>query len=303
MRKCLTTALMILFVGAPPAFANSPPGPVGSLAVVLMPLSILFFSSIGGVYSILRHGSPSYICAGLKLAAVLLFLFLSVTPETGQYAATVIGLFVAWRALQMLFWAQQINGSKPELAGANKLRLQLSALGLVLTYVVLFVTRNMLYEWPGDTIRDYIVPATVKSNMRTCQIAVEDYASNNAELYPESVSDKAFRSYFPEGSAGPPFKPGLPPVNPMTKEWHRTGVFTSHIYEGPGTHEWPVAGKITDIRVARQQAPSWVGKGVVEYSVIYGDKHKPVSYAIRGGDANGMAVKGYDKPTLVLSNQ
>jgi hypothetical protein len=300
MKTYLYLALIIWLTGAPPALANNPPGPVGFSLLVLMPLSVLFFSVIGGVYDILdcRNGFLKF------LGAFLLIILSAGGGSVAFFVAILFGLVILTRALQMIDWAQQIKRSNPGQEGASKPRLLLCATGLLLTYVVLFVTRIMYYEWPRDTIRDYMIPAVVKGNMRTCQIAAEEYAESHSGLYPDTVNDKAFRSYFQEGSKGSPFKPGLPPINPVTRKWDRFGVISSDGYEGIGTHEWPVNGKITDVRAARQQAPTWVGKGVVEYSAIYDQKHKPVSYAIRGGDFEGLAVKGIDRTlTLVLSNQ
>jgi hypothetical protein len=182
----------------------------------------------------------------------------------------------------------------------SKLRLALCASGLILTCLALGTLKALFQDWDSHKT---MIRCGVRGNMRTCQIAAESYAEDHSGLYPETVNDKAFRSYFPQGSKGPPYKPGQPPINPATKQWNWMGANTSDMYEGIGTRQWPVDGKTTDVKAARQQAPSLVGKGVVEYSVIYNDKHQPVSYAIRGGDSTALAVTGYDTPTLVLSNR
>jgi hypothetical protein len=97
----------------------------------------------------------------------------------------------------------------------------------------------------------------VFDNMLICARATEAYAKEHKGLYPKSISDNVFKGYFPGG---------VGPINPVT-----------------GIAEWPIEGNITDVIAARQQAPSSIGKGVVEYSVILNKMREPVSYAIRGG--------------------
>lgn len=129
--------------------------------------------------------------------------------------------------------------------------------------------------------------SVVKSNMRTCQFAVESYATDHAGLYPRTVSDESFRSYYPGGSNGAsPLREGKPPVNPFTSE-----------------PEWPVDGRMADLKAARELMPGKLKKGIVEYSVILNAAQEPMSYAIRGGGAAGMAISTTGGKTLVLSNQ
>lgn len=130
--------------------------------------------------------------------------------------------------------------------------------------------------------------AAVKANSRTVQICAECYATDTGGLYPTRLDDK-FKSYFPGGSNGDSrgtATPGNPLTNPIT-----------------GEAGWPVMGKVSNVVDARNSPPEFLGKGVVEYSVILDNRQQPSSYAIRCGDANGMTAQGTNGKPLVLSNQ
>lgn len=129
--------------------------------------------------------------------------------------------------------------------------------------------------------------ASVKSNMRTGQIAAESFATDNGGIYPDGVTDP-YKGYFPGGpSDGSGAGGAAPPVNPFTN-----------------TGEWPVAGSIADVQAARSAAPGAVGSaGQIEFSPV-GTAPNITAYAIRGARKNGVALGG-NAPgtTLVLSNQ
>lgn len=128
--------------------------------------------------------------------------------------------------------------------------------------------------------------AAIRGNMRTAQIAAESFAVDSNGLYPTQF-DARFKSYFPGGSNGTNNpQPGSPCSNPIT-----------------GEPEWPIMGAVRDINAARNDSSAQLGKGVVEYSVIFDKQNQPSSYAIRGGGADGTLVKGANGRPLVLSNQ
>lgn len=123
--------------------------------------------------------------------------------------------------------------------------------------------------------------AQLRGNMRTLQIAVESYATDAGGFYPRSI-DFTTKTYYPGGQDRK--KAGAPTENPFT-----------------GKAEWPVMGSIMDVSIARAGKPNPILPGVVEYSVILDGQRQPISYAIRGGDANGMTYMQNGK-LFILSN-
>ena len=94
------------------------------------------------------------------------------------------------------------NGNKSEEISRPVVRLPILIGLLVLVLIYLSVTLpNMdekLLGYPK------MKRSQVLGNMRTCQIAAEAYAQDHSGLYPETINDKAFRSYFPGGNKGFP---------------------------------------------------------------------------------------------------
>jgi hypothetical protein len=163
------------------------------------------------------------------------------------------------------------------LDGKKRLALVFGGLALLAVIVLAGVIGP---EVPEIITHRYYTRSKVKTNMHSCQLAAEDYAKSHSGCYPKSVDDKEFRSYFPGGH--PPDKSGAPLVNPIT-----------------GVSDWPITGTVTNIKTSSTLPPIPIGKGIVEYSVIYDNEHRPTNYAIRGGDETGMTIQGLNG-TLVL---
>jgi hypothetical protein len=283
-----------------PAQSNpsSGPDPIGLAAIALMPLNLLVFSALGGVYTILyrrrdvqRNEKAGTVPDNLLIAGgwllksfYALFLLLVICPLFSEWAAVVVfGALSLWRMVQMLNWSKDCaDNGITELNGIKGKRLRVCATGLFLGFIILTV---LLFTLGYTGKRVGAAKNKIRSNMRDSQIAVESYATNHAGLYPLSANDVGYKSYFSGGQ--PPDKPGNPPVNPVT-----------------GEPQWPVDGHITDVDTARRSPAIPVGKGVVEYSVIFDEKQRPTSYAIRGGNFDGSPARGI-KPesVLVLSNR
>lgn len=118
------------------------------------------------------------------------------------------------------------------------------------------------------------------SNMRTVQVAAQEYAAANGGRYPSDIDD-AFKSYLPGGG-----KDGKTPApNGMENPFN-------------SQKEWPVMGSISDVQSVRNAAPPALDKGKIEYSVFDG------GFAVIGGGGDNKAVPG-DSPdtTLVMSNK
>lgn len=131
--------------------------------------------------------------------------------------------------------------------------------------------------------------ASVKANMRTCQIAAESYATDNAGSYPDSATDNKYLSYLPGGSSGgSSVSPGKNPVNPFTNAPEAIAI-----------------GGITDVQATRSNAPGTISgnAGTVEYSLVTDANGAKSSYAIRGAGKSKQALSGANGGTLVLSNQ
>ena len=128
--------------------------------------------------------------------------------------------------------------------------------------------------------------AAVRGNMRTAQVASESYATDNAGVYTGSVN--ALAPYYPGGGNTAGGAAGAYPVNPVTG-----AVNEALIYAGPATS----AG----ITASRSVVAS--GVSVPPGRVTYHDADAGASYAICGGDGNGVAIAGLNGMTLVISNQ
>ena len=126
----------------------------------------------------------------------------------------------------------------------------------------------------------------VKANMRTTQIAAENYAIDSAGSYPAIGSD--YRPYLPGGSNSMGGSPGSYPNNPVT------GVMNEQpVNAGPNSSAGIIAARQTDA-VTVQVPP---GK------VTFRQADNGDSYAVAGGDPNGFAISGLNGKVLILSNQ
>ncbi|CAN5320336.1 type II secretion system protein [soil metagenome] len=125
--------------------------------------------------------------------------------------------------------------------------------------------------------------ASVKANMRTCQIAAEAYATDNGGSYPAAVATP-YQSYFPGGGSDGSTAPTNGPVNPFSN----VGAF-------------PTAGVLSDQPQALRTNFSGTGAaGEIRYLVAT----PPTTYAIVGFGKNGKPLGGSATgTTLVLSNQ
>lgn len=135
--------------------------------------------------------------------------------------------------------------------------------------------------------------ASVKANMRTCQIAAESYATDAGGNYPSDPTDGGWKAYFPGGNSNQQSPtPGNYPVNPFTNnnEAPKSGTISSQ-------------GQLQSTRAAK---PTSLGSaGGVYYSAIANTSGSGnTSYAIQGAGKDGTALGGTAKDTtLVLSNQ
>ena len=156
---------------------------------------------------------------------------------------------------------------------------------LIVVIIVLILAAVALPHYVGS--QDKSREATVKNNMRVAQIAAEGFAAEKGGLYPSLIDDQYF-SFFPGG-----------PGDGKT-------LGGAHGPENPYTHkfEWPIAGTLTDVQVARSSAPTNVGSaGQIEYSPI-GIPGNIRAYAIRGARKNGEALQGTTPmTTFVLTRQ
>jgi prepilin-type N-terminal cleavage/methylation domain-containing protein len=156
---------------------------------------------------------------------------------------------------------------------------------LIIVIIVLILAAVALPHYVGS--QDKSREATVKNNMRVAQIAAEGYAAEKGGLYPDKI-DQQYFSFFPGGPGDGKFMGNAHgPVNPYTHK-----------------NEWPIAGTITDVQMARTSAPTSVGSaGQIEYSPIAGTNGVR-AYAIRGARKNGLALEGSTPmSTFVLTRQ
>ena len=137
--------------------------------------------------------------------------------------------------------------------------------------------------------------ASVKANMRTCQIAAESYATDQAGTYPPNGLDTTYSNYFPGGSSssGTGGTPGNYPPNPFTAK--PTVISPLNLS--------------TTVPLARLQPPgplTGTNPGDVAYTAITvtGSAAANTSYAIEGAGKSGNALGGTAaNTTLILSNQ
>ena len=138
--------------------------------------------------------------------------------------------------------------------------------------------------------------ASVKANMRTTQIAVETYATDNGGTYPagQPAGADALSSYFPGGTSGGAGM-GNAPVNPFTNvaAWSEF-----------------VAIAVANVAAERAKAPSASAiAGSQLGSIGYigfgaGAAGGQVTYAVEGTDSAKNGIPGTAPgTTLVLSNQ
>ena len=136
--------------------------------------------------------------------------------------------------------------------------------------------------------------ASVKSNMRTTQIAAESYATDTAGSYPLTGGDTSFANYFPGGSS--------------TLTGGNAGSYPMNPFTGVSPAPAPSTGSVTNVQQARGSAPTSLGgtsvAGNIFYNAVGLNGNSAGSYAIEGASAQGMALGGITLgSTLVLSNQ
>ncbi|HEY9679347.1 MAG TPA: type II secretion system protein [Drouetiella sp.] len=126
--------------------------------------------------------------------------------------------------------------------------------------------------------------ASVKANMRTCQIAAEAYATDNGGTYPSAVA-VGYESYFPGGGSDGSTAPASGYINPFTN-----------------TSEFPTAGALSGTPQTLRTTPGALtgSAGSVTFLVAT----PPTTYGIVGFGKNGKPLGGSAAgTTLVLSNQ
>jgi prepilin-type N-terminal cleavage/methylation domain-containing protein len=129
--------------------------------------------------------------------------------------------------------------------------------------------------------------AQVKSNMHTCQLASESYATDTAGVY--AAAGTGLAPYYPGGGNSPTGAAGNYPANPFT-----------------GSADTPGAVAITNVAAQRTLAPS-AGPAGTPGNTAYGPITNAAgvndSYAVMGFDDAGNPVSGNAGKQLVLSNQ
>ncbi len=143
--------------------------------------------------------------------------------------------------------------------------------------------QQMLYTRIGG-----IPPATkdavLRMNMRSVELAAEDYALDNDDCYPEQV-DALFKTYFYQGDRGG-IKAGQAPLNVMS-----------------GKQEWPTTGSFSTVSSAKLADDTVLTPGQIEYNPIRDRRTgRVVNYAIRGCGHDGRPVRGKDSGIVVLTN-
>jgi prepilin-type N-terminal cleavage/methylation domain-containing protein len=128
--------------------------------------------------------------------------------------------------------------------------------------------------------------AAVRGNMRTIQIAAESYATDSAGAYASTCSAAGDAcDYLPGGSNSIATKTaGTFPMNPVT-----------------GSTCTAPSGGVTNVQTARTGTPA-AGKVNAGNLGFDGTSLQPTSYAVTGGDANGVQIAN-GAQVLVLSNQ
>jgi prepilin-type N-terminal cleavage/methylation domain-containing protein len=128
--------------------------------------------------------------------------------------------------------------------------------------------------------------ASVKANMRTCQIAAETYATDNSGQYPTSVTT-GYESYFPGGTSDGQTAAAAGPVNP----------FDSNAYF-PTTAA--LAGLPSAYRAGKPAPPT----GTFAGQIFFMSQTPSTTYAITGAGKSFQPLGGLSAGTyLVLSNQ
>lgn len=139
--------------------------------------------------------------------------------------------------------------------------------------------------------------ASVKANMRTCQIAAESFATDNGGTYPSDPAVKGFQNYFPGGDSQMAGSiKGNWPVNPFIN-----------------AQEPVIQGSVADVQAVRAAPPtSLSSSGSVFYNgfiIAGGVGSNPTTYAVQGTGKTKVALPGSGltatgaQTTLVLSNQ
>lgn len=145
-------------------------------------------------------------------------------------------------------------------------------------------------------VQDKARNASVKSNMRTTQIAAESFATDNGGTYPDDLPSaaNAFGSYFPGGNSSGGVA-GNPPVNPFTNAAAWSNFVAISI------------SSVADERALDPSAAQINGNpaGALGYGTIgTGLGGNAVAYGIEGADSTGKGLGGTAPgTTLVMSNQ
>ena len=124
--------------------------------------------------------------------------------------------------------------------------------------------------------------SAVRSNMHTCQLAAESYATDAAGAY--AVATAGIRPYFPNGGCSLGGAAGSCPNNPFTN-----------------VVDVPAASGIANVLTTRAAAPGAAKTlGGVEYVGLGAN----TTYAVAGGDENTKMIGAASGAgTFVLSNQ
>lgn len=124
--------------------------------------------------------------------------------------------------------------------------------------------------------------ASVKCNMKVCQVAAEQYAVDYAGTYPADPSN--LLTYYPGGTSFP--------LNPITNQAN----------EIPAPCSLNAYSDISSARQSTAPANYGGGEGQSTYAALPDESGSMVSYAITGNGVAAEAVRG-DNGHLVLSNQ
>lgn len=188
---------IIMLVCALPAQANIPPAPQAFSGLIYIQVAIVFFSLIGGAYTIMhrkkpqKKGSSIYGWTWRTLLGVLLVFIFSV-PEVSFIIALVYGSIAIKRGISMISWSKQCGAeAKPEVEGLSAKKLLFSGLTLTLTSLVALSLVFMFYQpWSGRYNDDQVLLRILKNKLR---FGAENKHSNGNPYYPKD-DDQHFHS-------------------------------------------------------------------------------------------------------------
>lgn len=155
---------------------------------------------------------------------------------------------------------------------------------LVVVIIIGILAATALPNFIGAQMKAKL--AQVKANMHTCQLCSEAYATDTAGIY--STSFASLAAYYPGGGNSPGSSAGTYPMNPFN-----------------GQPDTPTTtSEVSNIEVART-CPTGSLSIATSGNVCYDTGMQttvPTSYAIWGGDNNGLSVSGEAGKQLILSN-